>query len=335
MLVAMGKHRQQIALVVDRNDRLLGTVTDGDVRRSIINEISADQPIEGIMNATPATSYPTTPRSEQLEIMATLDIHHLPLVNDEGQVVGLAQRERLLETKESRKPNHAVLLAGGRGERLRPLTNDVPKPLLHLGGRPILETIIRQLRDHGIENFYISLNHMGEQIRAHFGGGDRFGVAIEYLEESRPLGTAGPLSLIPTPPEAPVLVMNGDILTSIDFSSLLSFHDQKSADITIASREIDVEVPYGVIQFTNEEVSAIIEKPTKKYVVSAGIYVVEPRLLAGMTPDTRMDMPELIQNCIDQKMNVAGFPIYEYWIDIGQIEEFKRASGDYSRIVSD
>ncbi len=334
VLVAMGKHRQQIALVVDDDDQLLGTVTDGDVRRSIIHEISADRPIRDIMNSSPATAHPSSTRSEQLGIMSELAIHHLPLVEERGRVVGLIHRERLLESTESEKPNTAVLLAGGLGKRLQPLTDNIPKPLLKLGGRPILETIIRQLRDHGITQFYVSLNHMGDQIKSYFGNGAKLNVSIKYLEETTPLGTAGPLSLISPVPADPILVMNGDILTSIDFSSLLDFHRQQGADLTLSTKEFDIEIPYGVVNMDRETVQAIFEKPVKKFLVSAGIYVIEPHLLEGLILNKQKDMPEFIRGAIDNGKNVAGFPIYEYWLDIGQIEEFKQASGDYERVIA-
>jgi len=334
MLVVIGKSRQQIALVVDGEDRLLGTITDGDVRRSILRSISPDGPVTEIMNPDPTTTSPETDSAARLAIMRERSILHLPVVNDAGKLSGLARLENLMQPEGAVRPNRALLMAGGLGTRLRPLTDAVPKPLLPVGSRPILETIVIQMKEQGIRHFYFAVNHKAEAIKQHFGDGDRLGIEIIYLEESERLGTAGALGLIEDKLDAPLIVMNGDLLTKVDFGGLLSYHAEQSARATICVRELDMQVPYGVLEMEESIILAVTEKPVQRLRVNAGIYVLEPDIVARVSGNEYLDMPDLLHDAIADGGPVVGFPIHEYWMDIGRIEDFDQAVTDFDKLFS-
>jgi dTDP-glucose pyrophosphorylase/predicted transcriptional regulator len=329
-LLVMSKTRLKIALVVDAENRLLGTVADGDVRRSILNGITADQPVTEIMHPEPSTVAPNASRADQIEIMHAKQIQHLPVVETDGQLVGLVSVDQLLVSELSEKPNCAILLVGGLGSRLKPLTDEKPKPLIPIGGRPVLETIVRQLRDHGIRHLYFAVNHMAGAIKDHFGDGSDMGVRIDYLEEDRPLGTAGPLGLLEKVPSVPFVVMNGDILTNVDFSGMLKYHTEQHAAATVATRTFEIEIPFGVIENSGDQITSIVEKPARQYQVNAGIYIFQPDVLDRVASDIHRDMPNLLADLIDDGQRVSGFPIHEYWIDIGRLEDFHKAESDFA-----
>lgn len=332
-MAQLGRSRQHILLVVDGDQRLLGTMTDGDFRRAILAGVALEERVERIMNRSPRTVAPETSRAGLLALMQRSAIQAAPLVDPSGRVVGLARLEDLLQTEE-RRPNWVVILAGGLGQRLRPLTETIPKPMLPVGGRPILETIVEELATHGLCNLYLSVNYKAEIIRSHFGDGSRFGVEIRYLEERERLGTAGPLGLLPPDHADPLLVMNGDLLTKVDFGRMLDYHRDHAADITVGVRSYEMEVPYGVVSFEDNRIAGIVEKPVQSFMVSAGIYVVEPRVAAGVAGAGPLDMPDLVRGLIARQAPVVGFPIHEYWIDIGRHHELSRASEDYERFFS-
>lgn len=321
-------------MVVDEQDKLLGTVTDGDIRRSILNEITPDRAVRDIMNPNPVTAPPTSTRREQLDRMAKAVIHHLPLVDDQQKIVGLVMREQLLETKEVQKPNSVVLLAGGRGERLKPLTDNVPKPLLPIGGRPILETAVSRLVEHGLNQIYLSVNHMSSQVKDHFGNGRQLKADITYLEESSPLGTAGCLGLINDQLDHALLVMNGDIITTIDYTNMLAYHDEQGADITVATRQLAVELPYGIVELDDGVLQSVVEKPTHEFNICAGIYIISPDVISAIEPNKRLDMPELLSSSLATGKRVVGFPMHEYWIDVGRLEDFQRAANEYNDVFA-
>jgi len=315
----------QIALVVDVADHLLGTVTDGDVRRGLLRGLDLTKPVSEIMNAHPVTGEATMTRGQRLEIMRGRELSHLPVV-DGGRLVNLESDVELLEPSE--KPNWVVLMAGGLGQRLRPLTEDVPKPLLPVGDRPLLEIIIERFVIHGFRKFYISVNYRAEMVEAHFGNGERFGAVIRYLREMEPLGTAGALGLIPERPEAPLIVMNGDLLTAVNFSRLEEFHVEQDADLTLCVRRYIHQIPYGVAEIRGDQVVSIVEKPSHECFISGGIYVVSPAVHDLLRPARRLDMPELMSRLIGERRRVTAFPVTEYWIDIGRIEDLERARAE-------
>jgi len=330
VLLAMGKHRKQIALIVDAEGRLLGTLTDGDVRRSMLREIPTDRPVAEIMNSTPITADSDMGRDQKINMLKTKEIHHLPLVDSDNQVVGIDHIESLLGPRTLSKPNRVVLLAGGKGQRLQPLTEKTPKPLLPLGGRPILETLMHQLITHGFSQYYLSVNHLAEVVKNHFGDGEHLGVDIEYLEEDTPLGTAGPLGLITEKLEDPIFVINGDVMTNVDFTGLLDHHNEQKASITVATREFEMEVPFGVLKMDEHRIHSVTEKPVQKFNVSAGIYVISPEVVSLVPHNTNFDMPDLLNTVVKNGQKAIGFPIHEYWLDVGRIEDFNRAAADYS-----
>jgi dTDP-glucose pyrophosphorylase len=322
----------QIVLVVDAEDRLLGTITDGDIRRAILRQLDLDASVERVMNPNPATARIGGSSETLVGLMRERRVHQLPLIGPDGRVAGLELLDRLMASRA--RENAAVLMAGGLGSRLRPLTDAVPKPLLEIGGRPLLETIIGSLVRHGFRHLYLAVNYRAEQIEAHFGDGSTRGLRIEYLREDAFLGTAGALSLLPEPPSTPLLVMNGDILTTLDFGQLMDFHVSQAADLTMCIRQISTRVPYGVVDLDENRVVAITEKPEQQHFVNAGIYVLDPAVVAGLEPGRRLDMTALAQEVGAAGGSVAAFPIREYWLDIGQPADFEKAQEDYQRVFS-
>jgi dTDP-glucose pyrophosphorylase/predicted transcriptional regulator len=329
-LVQLGDSKLHILMVVDDDGRLLGTVTDGDIRRGILKDTPLDQPAVTVMNPHPSTISPHTPRNAALRLMKERNIQQLPVVED-GRVVGLFTLEDFIDSAEER-PNWVVIMAGGKGQRLRPLTETVPKPMLPVGGRPILETIIAQLGEHGLRRLYLSVNYKAEIIKNHFGDGSHFGCEIRYLEEAQPLGTAGPLTLLPERVTEPLVVMNGDVLTKVDFGNMLAYHGNTGACATIGVRQIDVQVPYGVLDIDEQSVRAIVEKPVHKFQVSAGVYVFDPSVPPHVPAGQATDMPDVIRTLVDDGQPVSAFPIHEYWIDVGQIPELNRAMDDFNEV---
>lgn len=318
---------QQIALVVGEGGHLLGTVTDGDVRRGILQGAPLDGPVAAIMNDNPVTAAVGDNPVDILYLMKRLRISQVPLVDEAGVLQGLETLSALLAPRG--RENTVVLMAGGLGSRLGSLTRDVPKPLLQVGDRPILETILTSFAEAGFQRFYISVNYKAEMVCEHFGDGSRWGVEIDYLHEPSRLGTVGALSLLPEKPTAPVIVMNGDIMTRVNFPALLDFHARNKAAATVCVREFTNTVPYGVVRMQDARLTNIVEKPSEKVFVLAGIYVLSPQLVDMIPPGEYCDMPDLLQAAMGKDMPVVGFPIHEYWLDIGRLEDFQRAHQDY------
>ena len=317
----------QVALVLAPDSCLLGILTDGNIRRAILTGKSLLVPVSEVMNPRPTVVPASTSRDEKLALMRRMTIHHLPLVNDAGRVVGLTTLDELIGAVD--RPSWVVLMAGGLGTRLQPLTDECPKPLLAVGGRPILETILESFSEQGFKRIFLSVNHKAEMIRNHFGGGERWGVQVEYLHENIRLGTAGALSLLPERPTAPVVVMNGDLLTRTNFDNLLQFHNTQNAIATMAVREYDFQVPYGVVRLNGACIEAIEEKPVQRFFVNAGIYVLSPEALDHLPTETLIDMPTLFEHFIVAGKTTAAYPLREYWLDIGRLEEFERAQREW------
>lgn len=328
-IACIDRNAKGIALVVDEHRRLLGTVTDGDIRRAILARSAPDAPVAMLLErkagsdfARPVTAAAGTDRGELLRLMQERCVRQVPLVDEAGRVVGLVTAEELLPVETL--PLQAVIMAGGAGTRLRPLTQDVPKPMLPVGGRPMLERLIGQLRDAGIHRVNITTHYKREIIENHFGDGRDFGVQVNYVKEDEPLGTAGALSLMQAPTE-PVLVVNGDILTRLDFRDLLNFHREQDADLTVAVRQYDVNVPFGVIETDGVAVTRVVEKPVLNFFVNAGIYLLEPCVHQAIPNGERIDMTDLIQRLIAQGRRVVSFPVLEYWLDIGHHADYEAA----------
>jgi len=320
----------QIALVVDERNRLQGVVTDGDIRRGILQGHSLDEPTRQIMTPSPVTARPDEDRQRLLNTMRARHIQQVPVVDPRNKVVGIEVLSDLLNP--TRLPNPVVIMAGGLGTRLRPLTNDCPKPLLEIGDQPILETILENLSSYGFHRFYFSVNYRSEMIEEYFGDGSEWGVTIKYLREDKRLGTAGPLSLLPQIPVAPFVVMNGDLLTTLNFQHLLNFHFDQQAAATMCVREHSMQVPYGVVEVEDSNITCIREKPTERYFVNAGVYVFTPEALSLIPDGQYFDMPEFFTAIMESRGRTAAFPIHEYWQDVGQKEDFHRANGEYEKI---
>jgi NDP-sugar pyrophosphorylase family protein len=229
------------------------------------------------------------------------------------------------------RDNWVVLMAGGLGSRLRPLTDECPKPMLRVGNKPLLETIIETFIEQGFRRFFISVNYMADTIKEYFGDGSRWGAEIQYLEETSRLGTAGALSLLPEKPQAPLLVMNGDLLTKINFRQLLDFHREHHAQGTMCVREYEFQVPYGVVKMDHHRITGFEEKPIQRYFVNAGIYVLEPQALQHIPHGVFFDMPSLFQTLMADRQEAVVFPIREYWLDIGHMADYDRANGEFAR----
>lgn len=319
----------QIVLVVDNGDRLLGTVTDGDIRRGILKSLSLTDSIDKVMNSSPKVAKVNESRESAFAIMRRSGIHHLPIVDEDGRLMGMETLDDFIQTRT--KQNRVVLMAGGLGQRLHPLTANCPKPMLKVGNKPLLQTIVDKFIENGFCRFYISVNYMSSVVKSHFGDGSRWGVDIRYLEENQGLGTAGALSLLPERPSEPLLVMNGDLLTKVNFSHLLDFHNRHQASGTMCVREYDLQVPYGVVRFDKHRIVGIDEKPIQRFFVNAGIYVLEAEALDHVPPDTYFNMPMLFEKMIEQKKETAVFPVTEYWLDIGHMTDYQRANGEYAQ----
>jgi len=321
------KNTMQIAIVVDEYNQLLGTVTDGDIRRGILKGLSLDSPIEIIMNTSPKKALIGKPEKLYVNILKRNKLKHLPLTSEEGKFVDLF----LLEAKDSsrRNDNIVVLMAGGLGSRLRPLTDEIPKPLLPVGGKPILEHIIESFKENGFYQFLLSVNYKKEYIETHFGDGSELGVEISYLPEEKRLGTAGALSLLTKDTCKPIIVMNGDLLTKVNLDHILLFHKEQNAVATMCVREYGFQVPYGVVKSDGMEVTAIEEKPVHKFFVSGGVYVLSPDVLDIIPSDEYYDMPSLFESLIEKKKKSISFPIREYWLDIGRMSDFQLANAEY------
>lgn len=317
----------QVALVLNRNGTLAGVITDGDFRRAILSNQSLHIPVSEVMNCNPTTVPASTSRDEMLALMRRKAFHHLPLLDDAGRVTGLVTLDELIGATD--RPNWVVLMAGGLGRRLRPLTDECPKPLLAVGGRPILEIILESFAEQGFKRIFLSVNHKADMIRNHFDTGDRWGVHVEYLYENIRLGTAGALSLLPEKPTAPVIVMNGDLLTRINFDSLLQFHNMQNAVATMAVREYDFQIPYGVVRLNGEHIRTIEEKPVQSFFVNAGIYVLSPEALDHLPIKTLFDMPTLFEHLIVAGKTTAAYQLREYWLDIGRPAEFEQAQKEW------
>ena len=321
-----------IALVLDEQRHLIGTVTDGDIRRAILAGMNLELSIiELIRNRQPgfASGAITAPLGSDdttlLHLMSENDVRHIPLVDDAGCVANIAFLTELV--KEYELPLRAVVMAGGQGSRLRPLTEELPKPMLPVGNKPLLQLIVEQLKQAGIRQVNVATHYKGDVIADHFKNGEAFGVDIRYVKEDQPLGTAGALSLLEEVDE-PLLVMNGDILTRVDFRALLHFHREHKADLTVCVRQYELSVPYGVIDTDGVNVKGISEKPVVRQFINAGIYLLNPQVRKLIPNGQPYDIPELIEHLIKEQRTVVCFPIREYWLDIGKVDQYDQAKAD-------
>ncbi len=330
----INRNAKGIALVVDNNRVLLGTVTDGDIRRIILKGIQIESPVQAMIDSKhsdagiyskPITASVDTDDLSLAELMKAYSIRQIPLINDSGQVMELVTWDEFIPSNPTEL--NAVVMAGGFGTRLRPLTEDIPKPMLPLGEKPLIERTVIQLRDAGVKQVNISTHYKPEKIIEHFGNGQGFGLDINYVNEEHPLGTGGALGLMAVP-KNPLLVINGDIVTEVNFQTMYAYHSEHNAALTVAVRQYEYQVPYGVMESNGPFVQAIREKPSYHFFVNAGIYLLEPSVYQYIPAGEHFNMTDLIEMLIANNEVVVNFPIIEYWLDIGRHEDYEQAQAD-------
>ena len=322
------KGASQIALVVDAEYRLLGTLTDGDIRRGLIHGKTLESRVEEVMHREFLSIPESHTENRTMQLMREEGLQQIPVLDPKGRIVRLFLLEELLKPKKL--SNWVVLMAGGVGKRLRPLTESCPKPMLRIGDKPMLEIILEQCVDSGFLKFYISVNYLKKQIIEYFGNGSRWGADIHYLEEDKPLGTAGALASLPEQPDKPILVMNGDVLTHVNLEKLFLFHQENSAFATICVSEYKTPIPYGVVFTEGAQVLSIEEKPEMSHSINSGVYVLNPELLELLSPKQQCDMPQLLTRGLKRNLSVIVFPIHEYWLDVGHKETLDQANGEWT-----
>lgn len=322
----------QMVLVVDDQQRLLGTLSDGDVRRALLRGIALSASVSEAMHRTPTVVQADDDREIRLAVMKRLGLHQLPVVDTHDRVVGLEVVDDFLNAPE--REEWVVIMAGGLGSRLKELTRETPKPMLKVGSRPLLETIIRSYAEQGFRRFYLAVNYKAEQIEAHFGDGSSLGVDIRYLREEQRMGTAGALSLLPERPTTPFIVTNADLLTKEDYAQMMDRHVESGAQATMAVREYEMQVPFGVVRLHDGAIERIEEKPVQRFIVSAGIYALSPQALDLVPRDQFFDMPALFDAMLQARMATRVHQIDDYWLDIGRLPDFERANSDFHKLFN-
>lgn len=320
----------RIALVVDEGGRLLGTVTDGDIRRALLKEAPLSAPVTSVMNRNPIVARLNSDPEAILAMMRQRDVGQIPVVDDGGRVVGFEVLTDLLGRRS--RDNQVVIMAGGLGRRLHPLTENCPKPMLPVGDKPLLELVLEGLISHGFRRFFLAVNYKGEMIKEHFGAGEKWGIDLDYLWEDKRLGTAGPLSLLPEKPERPLLVVNGDILTRTNFGHLLEYHGRQETSAVMCVKDYSFQVPYGVVQVEGDRLVAIREKPVHNFFVNAGMYVLSPEALDFIPKDSFFDMPALFSRLIEAGRKTSIYPVTEFWLDVGRKDDLDQANQEARRL---
>jgi dTDP-glucose pyrophosphorylase len=319
----LNESKAQIGLVVSEDGILLGTITDGDIRRGLLRGIDLNSSIENIFHRDAFVVAPEMGRDLVLNLMQANKIRQLPVVDGDRRVVGLHLWEEF--ATHTKRPNTIVIMAGGFGTRLRPHTENCPKPLLPVGGKPILEHIIERAKSEGFSHFVLAINYLGHMIEDYFGNGDRWQVRIDYLREDIPLGTAGALSLLHPWPQMPFAVSNGDLLTDIRFGEILDFHTHLGATATMAVRLHEWQHPFGVVKTKGVDIVLLEEKPVNRTLVNTGIYVLDPSVLNFLAPDVPVDMPVLFSQLQKLGNRTVAYAIHEPWLDVGRPEDLDRA----------
>ncbi len=324
----LNRAHKRIVLVTDGGARLLGVITDSDVRHAVLDQQSFAAPVSAIMVTNPVTVPPDMSNAEVLSIMEQTHCYQVPVVDSRGTVVDVCFINELLTT-DLDKDGLAVVMAGGLGERLRPLTETTPKPLLKVGDRPVLFNVLERLLEAGYGRVVLCLNYKADMIRDAVSAQAHFADRVEFVEEDEPLGTAGALTLLREMPTRPFLVMNGDLLTEVALAELRRFHAQEQSVLTVALKQESHSVPFGVIDLDGPRITALREKPSLAYFINAGVYMVEPMVLGRIPRGRRWDMTDVIQDLLKARLRVAGFPIHEYWLDIGEHDQLTRAEAEF------
>ncbi|HTU65145.1 MAG TPA: nucleotidyltransferase family protein [Steroidobacteraceae bacterium] len=312
----------QIVLIVDANARLVGTLTDGDIRRGLLRGMTLDDGVDRIVARDPLVAPPTLARETALQLMQANRIHQLPIVDEERAVVGLHLLDDLM--LPDTRPNLMVIMAGGQGSRLRPHTEHCPKPMLPVGGKPMMERIIERAKGDGIRRFAVAIHYLGHMVEEYFGTGRNWQIDIDYLREETPLGTAGAVGLLDPRPENPFLVCNGDVLTEIRYGELLDFHVAHGAVATMAVRPHEWQNPFGVVRTKGVDIEGFEEKPTVRSHINAGIYVLSPAALDALVPGQRCDMPTLFNALKQRGQRTIAYPMHEPWLDVGRPDDYQQ-----------
>lgn len=315
----------EVALVCDQDRRLRAVITDGDVRRALLRDECFDIPASAIGTADFIATDPDATRADALQVMVERSIKCLPVVDADGALVDLHTIKNCLTLQHC--DSWAVVMAGGLGTRLGELTDGTPKPMLPVGDRPILQHIVEHLVSHGIRRIFLSVNYLASQVEEWFGDGSGYHCRIDYLREDRPLGTGGALALLPERPLAPLVVMNGDLFTRINIARMLAFHRAGDFRATMALREHDVTVPFGVAEVDGSRVSRLVEKPKLSYRINAGIYTIDPVLLDDIDTERLFPITELFAGALARDERIGAYHMQEQWVDIGVPEQFRSVQG--------
>ena len=331
-LEVIDKGSIMFAIVVDKDDKLIGTLTDGDIRRGILSGKGIDDTIKDVYFKKPTVATTEDSKEDIINICTTKKIYQIPIVDRDKRVLDVVLLDELLKPKQ--RENRVILMVGGLGTRLRPLTNSTPKPMLPVGGKPILQTIVEKFVKHGFINITMCVGYKSNIIQDYFEDGSKFGAKIDYILEDKRMGTAGALSLIEPSkrPKEPFFVMNGDLLTNVNFEKLLDFHKLENSTATMCVREYSYQVPYGVVNSKNNYITSIEEKPTYSFFVNAGIYMLNPECINLIPKNEFYDMPTLFEKLIKDNKKTTSFHLKEYWLDIGRVEEYERANKEYSEV---
>lgn len=318
-------NENKIVYVVDKKNVIIGTITDGDVRRGLIKGFNLQDNVTRFMNTK--FSYAKFIKGKKIyKKYFNINKNQIPIINSKNQLIS---NDSIQDIKKNYN-NEIVIMAGGYGKRLKPLTNKIPKPMLKVNGNPILELIINNFKNSGFNNFHISVNYKKDEIKKYFNKGKKFNVKIEYIEEKKPLGTAGSLKLLKKKNKLPIIITNGDVLTKVNYENLLKFHQENNSDITVAIRELNYQIQYGVLKFRNGQIISISEKPIENFHINAGVYILNPKVLKFKCLNKYCDMTDLINYALKYKKNVFGFPLYEDWIDIGNIENYNKVKNKWN-----
>lgn len=326
-LQIIDKAAMQIALVVDENRKLIGTLTDGDIRRGLLGGHSLQSSIKPVIYKNPTVAKISDTRDDILKLALSKKLHQIPIVDENNELKGIEEIEELV--KPATKQNKVILMVGGLGTRLRPLTKKIPKPMIKVGNKPILQTIVEKFAEYGYKNIEMCVNYKSHVVQDYFKDGNDYGVNIEYILEEKRMGTAGALSLLKKKPKEPFFVMNGDLLTNINFKHLDDYHCNSGALATMCVKEYDIKVPYGVVNMSENIITSIEEKPIHKFFVNAGIYMFSSEVLKYIPKSKFYNMPTLFNQLISKNKRTVSFPIREYWTDIGRMEELERANNEY------
>ncbi len=320
----------KIALVLNDDRQLLGTLSDGDIRKSILKKENLSGSIKTIYSKNPITAHGDCTKEELLNLCHKHRIDQIPIINEKNKVIDLYVLNDFILPKN--RNNKVFLMVGGLGKRLMPLTEDIPKPMLHVGGKPILQTIVGGFVKSGFTNITMCLGYKSHKIQDFFGDGSQFGAEIDYVIENQRMGTAGALTLTNQSLDKPFFVMNGDLLTNVNFENMLEFHETQNSKATMCVREYDFEVPFGVITTNNKKITLIEEKPVHSFFVNAGIYLLEPECINLIPENEFYDMTSLFEKVISAGGNTVAFPLQEYWLDIGRKSEYEQANAEFHKI---